>query len=138
MANRISKVLSPNDTGETGGHQAGILVPKDPEILGFFPPLDASIKNPRAQMLVRAGEREYMFNFIYYNGKFFGGTRNEYRLTGMSKFFRDQALRSGDTIVFERDSNGDYMIDISKNEETVQSDVLVISSMTWKVIKCKV
>ena len=36
----ISKILSANDTGETGGHQAGILVPKQEEILSFFPPLE--------------------------------------------------------------------------------------------------
>ena len=35
--NAIEKTLSKNDTGETGGHQAGILVPKEPDILGFFP-----------------------------------------------------------------------------------------------------
>ena len=29
----ISKVLSSNDTGETGSHQAGILIPKGGEIL---------------------------------------------------------------------------------------------------------
>ena len=33
----ISKILSANDIGATGGHQAGILIPKDPRILGFFP-----------------------------------------------------------------------------------------------------
>jgi hypothetical protein len=43
----ISKVLSANDTGDTGGHQAGILVPKDPDILAFFPKLDANRRNPR-------------------------------------------------------------------------------------------
>ena len=29
----ISKELSANDVGETGGHQAGILVPKERKIL---------------------------------------------------------------------------------------------------------
>jgi len=34
---RYAKLLSANDTGETGGHQAGILVPKsDAELLAFF------------------------------------------------------------------------------------------------------
>ena len=32
----ITKILSMNDTGETGGHQAGILVPKGGDVLRFF------------------------------------------------------------------------------------------------------
>ena len=36
----ISKELSANDTGATGGHQSGMVIPKDPQILSFFPPLD--------------------------------------------------------------------------------------------------
>ena len=34
--NAVEKILSRNDTGETGGHQAGIHVPKKKEILSFF------------------------------------------------------------------------------------------------------
>jgi len=41
------KILSANDTGLTGGHQAGILVPKgDRELLAFFPALDPGLENP--------------------------------------------------------------------------------------------
>ena len=40
----ISKVLSANDTGETGGHQAGILIPKSEIILSFFPKLSSAKK----------------------------------------------------------------------------------------------
>ncbi|TPN68808.1 hypothetical protein FJ980_32960, partial [Mesorhizobium sp. B1-1-5] len=39
----IAKALSANDTGDTGGHQAGILVPKEEGILAFFPELDRSL-----------------------------------------------------------------------------------------------
>ena len=50
MAERqIAKILSANDTGETGGHQAGILVPREPDVISFFPKLDASQYNPRCQ-----------------------------------------------------------------------------------------
>lgn len=44
----ISKKLSANDIGANGSHQAGILVPKDREILSFFPDLGCFEKNPRA------------------------------------------------------------------------------------------
>ena len=43
----IEKILSASDTGQTGGHQAGILVPKTGEVLSFFPRLDPHRKNPR-------------------------------------------------------------------------------------------
>jgi len=43
--NAIKKVLSANDSGETGGHQAGILIPKNQDILSFFPVLGNSEKN---------------------------------------------------------------------------------------------
>ena len=84
---KVTKLLSANDTGETGGHQAGICVPKRQEILSFFPTLDSRTKNPRMTIVfhcMNSGEK-WTFNYIYYNNKFFGGTRNEYRLTGMTK-----------------------------------------------------
>ena len=91
--NAIEKMLSRNDTGETGGHQAGILIPKKPEILSFFPSLNSEEKNPRLLITFHdhMGE-QWSFYFIYYNNKFFGGTRNEYRLTGMTKYLNHQIL----------------------------------------------
>jgi len=44
----VEKILSANDSGETGGHQAGILVPKTGGVLEFFPSLKPRLKNPRA------------------------------------------------------------------------------------------
>lgn len=89
----ISKILSLNDTGETGGHQAGILIPKGGDILQFFPELDADEKNPRISLyFIDEANQRWKFNFIYYNNKFFGGTRNEYRLTGMTEYIRHTFL----------------------------------------------
>jgi len=83
----LVKRLSGNDTGLTGGHQSGLYLPREfvesafPEITttethnpsiviedGYFPSCDHSVPAPG----LRA---------IYYNGRFFGGTRNEFRLT---------------------------------------------------------
>ena len=91
--NAIEKNLSRNDTGETGAHQAGILIPKKPEILSFFPELNKYEKNPRFLITFHDdfGE-QWSFSFIYYNNKFYGGTRNEYRLTGMTKFIRNNNI----------------------------------------------
>lgn len=135
MASRtISKTLSSNDTGETGGHQAGILVPKEPEILGFFPKLDKSHKNPRANLLfVDAEDYEWNFVFIYYNNKFFGGTRNEYRLTGMTRYIRENNLKQGDEIIMSVDDKGKRSI-ICKRKDITTDGPLVLKG-TWKIIK---
>lgn len=107
---RIQKTLSANDTGETGGHQAGIVIPKKPEILNFFPFLDPQLYNPRQEIDF---EDEYgdlwALRFIYYNNKLFGGTRNEYRLTGTTRFINRFSLRQGDNLILER-SGGQHKI----------------------------
>jgi len=62
MIHAISKVLSANDVGVTGGHQAGILIPKNPDILSFFPTLGNKDKNPRAQLrFLDQDGREWFF-----------------------------------------------------------------------------
>ena len=79
---RITKVLSANDVGDTGAHQAGMLVPKEVAVLAFFPALNPREKNPRCSLNFRDDWQDrWTFAFIYYNNRFFGGTRNEYRLT---------------------------------------------------------
>jgi hypothetical protein len=100
----IVKVLSANDTGETGAHQAGILVPKEPRILSFFPKVDCSIRNPRHHLVFHDSEgQRWEFAFIYYNNVFFGGTRNEYRLTRMTPYIKSVGLKCGDRIILRRD-----------------------------------
>ena len=111
--NAISKVLSANDTGETGGHQAGICVPKGSDARFFFPDLGNATKNPRVTLVFEDdwGQR-WPFNFIFYNNKFHcpKGTRNEYRLTGLTRFFRENGLKSGDEIILIHGADGlDYI-----------------------------
>ena len=128
----IEKILSPNDTGETGGHQAGILVPKESEILAFFPKLDPSVKNPRVVLDMHDDTGgEWTFCFIYYNNRFFGGTRNEYRLTGMTAFFREFNLKAGDKIILRHESSRSLHISYKRSQE--QGKVLKLS-LTWKVV----
>lgn len=136
----ISKILSANDTGETGGHQAGLLIPREQRILSFFPSLDASRRNPRAQLQFEdeAG-RFWEFSFIYYNNRFFGGTRNEYRLTRMTKFIREADLVTGDEVRMHLDASGNYSITYRRcNEQSTtvnETDGIVIRlGATWKVI----
>jgi signal transduction histidine kinase len=99
------KVLSLNDTGETGAHVAGLLVPKAD--LAFFPPLSQDEKNPRAVILATdQNGRPWTLNFIHYNNERFGGTRDEYRLTGLTGFFAANDLHAGDVIVLSRTDTG--------------------------------
>ena len=96
----ISKELSANDTGMTGAHQSGMVVPKDPQILSFFPPLDKKTKNPRHHLVFYDNDgARWEFAFIYYNNIYFGGTRNEYRLTRMTPFINQHRLEPGDSVI---------------------------------------
>ena len=140
MNRSISKTLSSNDVGTTGGHQAGILVPKQKEILSFFPHLNSEVKNPRTVLVVReiGDNSRWEFNYIYYNNKFFGGTRNEYRLTGMTKFLRAIAAKEGDDLVFSVDANLSFFVELRRKSEAsaAGSDdqgVLVLGK-GWKII----
>lgn len=131
----ISKILSSNDTGETGGHQAGMLIPKGGEILEFFPALNGEEKNPRTYLyFIDDVNKRWKFNFIYYNNKFFGGTRNEYRLTGMTAYIRQNNLKTGDTIVLSRDDNGILSIRFERQNSTASSIPKLVITGTWKVV----
>ena len=139
MIQSISKKLSSNDVGDTGSKQAGILVPKEQGILSLFPNLGNSTKNPRATIVVREvdGSARWEFKFIYYNGRLFGGTRNEYRLTCMTKYLRSIGAKDGDELVFTKDHNGSIQIEYlraSNNIKLDDSGILVLGS-GWKIIK---
>jgi hypothetical protein len=113
--NQIEKILSPNDVGETSTHQAGWLVPKERQMLAFFPRLDPTAYNPRCVIDARdESGTEWTFSFIYYNNRLFGGTRNEYRLTGVTAFVRRHRLRSGDTLVLSRDGGRTIAISVRR------------------------
>jgi len=144
----VAKKLSANDVGDTGAHQAGILVPKNPKVLSFFPRLEPSSRNPRQVLTIRelTSRERWEFHFIYYNNKLHGaGTRNEYRLTHMTAFLRAISAKAGDELRFSRDEDMSYLVrlvrasDVDVAAPTGSSafhddpNVLVLSS-GWKVI----
>jgi hypothetical protein len=116
MTNKtFRKLLSANDVGKTGGHQAGILIPRsEVELLNFLPYLDPSIKNPSVWIqCTDENSNFWQFRYIYYNNKLHdkNGTRNEYRITHMTKYLRDIAAREGDSIeLFSEGETLDYQI----------------------------
>lgn len=102
-SDRILKVLTPNDVGDTRSHQAGWTVPKT--MVGFFPPLDPSKLNPDTWLLVIGpGGQHWSWRYIYYNSRLHHlGTRNEYRLTHVVDAIRDLGALAGDLVEFTRD-----------------------------------
>jgi hypothetical protein len=127
------KVLTDNDVGKNGGHQAGITVPrKDAELLEFFPKLDVSKFNPDIWIYCTDPSRvRWKMRYIYYNGKTFSphkSTRNEYRITHMTKLLRKLSASTGDLLVFTATNiQNQYQISIQKkdkqNYQSVQEDL---------------
>jgi hypothetical protein len=110
------KELTANDTGETGAHQAGVHIPKSQtDLLSFLPPLDPSIKNPDAWLEMKddAGV-VWRFRYIHYNNSLHDpdGTRDEFRITHMTGFFRSAGARAGDTLVLSG-TPGTWQYDVS-------------------------
>ena len=98
----FSKVLTANDTGASGGHQAGIHIPKTQrELIAFLPELDPETKNPSVWLdCTDDAGGNWQFRYIYYNNKLHDpeGTRNEYRITHMTAFMRSVGARPGQVI----------------------------------------
>ncbi|WP_245299005.1 EcoRII N-terminal effector-binding domain-containing protein [Pseudotabrizicola sediminis] len=120
MEKTFAKTLSANDVGTTGGHMGGILVPKgDGELLAFLPPLDPDTLNPSAWIDCITPEGETLrLRFVYYNNRLHApnGTRNEYRITYLTKFLREAGAREGDAF------------EISKQAEAAPYRIRVVSA----------
>ncbi len=116
----FTKTLSANDVGATGTHQAGVHIPKgETELLRFLPPLDAAVKNPDA-WLTCVGEdgTVHRFRFVYYNNGLHDekGTRNEYRITHMTAWFREVGAREGDVLEIARHpGDAHYAVRVSRS-----------------------
>ena len=112
----FEKILSANDVGKTGSHQAGIHLKKSvAESLCTFQRLE---KNPRT--IIRCTDPDdnfWDFTIIHYNNKFFGGTRNEFRMTHLSGFFRKWDCSEGETLRIGKDSSGIFYVEIIKNQQ---------------------
>jgi hypothetical protein len=134
----IRKTLSANDVGRTGAHQVGILVPKERQILDFFPRLDPSLLNPRCAGGVIDDEgASWSLAFVHYNNALVtGGTRNEYRLTRMTRFFRSHSASTGDTLCFWKAGDHIRIRVIKASTLTGPEDSVIRHSGKWHVARC--
>ncbi len=134
MTNTIfRKTLSANDVGATGAHQGGILIPKsESELLAFLPSLNSSTKNPDAWIeCVDENGIVRRMRFVYYNNKLHdeNGTRNEYRITYMTRYFREVGAVEGESLEISRgDNETRYTIRIIRQleEPAAQNDEQVV------------
>lgn len=78
------KRLSANDTGASGAHQVGVYIPKG-YMTFLFPSINRiDTKNPSLYLTAKTSSHDFLekqVRAIYYNNKFFDGTRNEMRIT---------------------------------------------------------
>ncbi|WP_462251749.1 type II restriction endonuclease [Ekhidna sp.] len=106
----FSKFIKPNDTGKTGGHQAGFHLHKNSWPLYFDTPGEKGSNKDHYVTIRWHDDFETASRFIYYGV----GTRNEYRLTRFGKGFP-----------FLADDNvGDLLILVKKSAEFFEGYVL--------------
>jgi hypothetical protein len=136
MIESALKRLSDNDVGKTNSHQAGFLIPKIFVNEGLFERMSDKELNPRLRLKFRdvADDTDLYLTYIYYNNKFFNGTRHEYRLTGLTRWIKSHGLKSGDTIQISRLDKYDYTIGIIKEERRPSS----LSEESWTALYGKV
>jgi type II restriction enzyme len=112
------KFLSANDTGDTGGHQAGIYVAKNAIPILFDTP---GVRGENKDRFVRVRWQDDFTTdsrFIYYGT----GTRNEYRITRFGKDFPYlQTEHTGDLFVFVKNDEDDYSGYILETEDEIDA-----------------
>ena len=123
MTQTYAKLLSKTDVGENGTHQGGICVPKS--LTPFFPNLNTKRFNPDVWLeLVDTEGYRWPMRYLYYNGRTFNppkNTRNEYRITHMSKFFKSWNITAGDSILFTSTEHKlVYKVSISSKENPLE------------------
>ena len=126
---RISfkKILSANDIGLNGGHMGGILIPRtETGLIDLFPKLDPAIYNPSVFLNFNCPMgATYKLRFVYYNNKLHQkGTRNEYRLTYLTKFLRNSNANTGDAFRITRDETGQLNMEVIKKHTAMPSPVI--------------
>ena len=132
----VIKKLSKNDLGITGSHQSGFVVPKLIARMEFFPVLNSLEYNPRKIISVICNGKSWQFSYIYYNNKLHGkGTRDEYRITGLAAFFRDNNCKEGDSLKIQSTEVDDCfeieVIRVTNIEDVISKDLTIRADWAW-------
>lgn len=101
----FTKYVTANDTGSTGGHQAGFHIHKNAWSLFFDKPGEKGQNLDKYITIKWQDDFETESRFIYYGV----GTRNEYRLTRFGRgfpFLQDENI--GDLLILSKKSNDYY------------------------------
>lgn len=112
----FSKFITANDTGSTGGHQAGFHIHKNSWRLFFDKPGEKGINKDKFITIKWQDDFETESRFIYYGT----GTRNEYRLTRFGRGFpylQDENI--GDLLVISKKQDGYYEAFVIHSDEEI-------------------
>ena len=110
------KFLSANDTGLTGGHQAGIYISKPSIPILFDEPGEKGQNKEKWVKIKWQGGTETDTRFIYYGQ----GTRNEYRITNFGRGFPFlKPEYTGALFVLTQNSPEDYQSYILNTEDDI-------------------
>lgn len=132
---RVAKVLSRNELGLTGSHQAGVLVPKSSPLMELLPRLDPAEANPSTLIefeCLQLGE-VIRVRYVHYNSKVLGtGTRNEQRLTRLGQLFARAGASPGDLLVFSF-PKGNFQVDGSLATVSVEPGAEAEAEPRWTI-----
>ena len=110
------KFLSANDTGLTGGHQAGIYISKPYIPILFDEPGEQGQNKEKWVKVKWHDDFETDTRFIYYGQ----GTRNEYRITNFGRGFPFlKPEYTGALFIFVQDSSEDYQGFVLNTEDEI-------------------
>lgn len=99
--------------------------------------LDRAERNPRAHLtFLDDNGAPWELAFIYYNNGLTGGTRNEYRLTRLTRFIREAGLEPGDEIRLSRTEDDRWRIGYTRRGAEAMSDERMVLKLGtgWKVV----
>ncbi len=144
---QLFKVLSRNDTGETGGHQSGISIPKAVASSSIFPKMSKEILNQRREInFYDESGTKWILQYIYYNDKYHGKPANkchdEFRLTCTNAYIHKNNIKSGDRIWFAIDDDGHRFMGFVRQGEVInepyeedEDGYVVLKIRSWTNIK---
>ena len=137
MCVKFCKVLTKNDCGVTGAHQSGLHISKrEHSLLAVLPMLDSLSKNPDTELQCfdeKLGS--FAFRFVHYNNRHHSqkGTRDEFRITRISRYLRLADAVPGDIFhISRRNSDSNYDIGITKNSRQAVELDIVVKLVGWR------